>query len=208
MKEATLKQAGKVLEVIGDTPCDQLQKLLGSGLFSDLLLLDVANIDSVDRNVFRRVIGLEPLGISAMITSYIVSIDYNRSVKNGIKAGNYDLKNNDITSDNFPSREVGTRESQIKLFHFGKIMGTDEVLGGIDRQGYRPIILKELLALGEKYPNLQRKFPIIGLGSVWRNSNGPYCCPCLDGDGLERDLSLYWIGSRWDVICRFAAVRK
>ena len=207
MKEATLKQAGKVLELIGqkETPCEQLQKLLGSGLFSDLL---DANVDSVNRDIFRESIGLKSLGVYAAITGHTIPINYNRSVEDGIKAGNYDWKNNDITSKHFPSQETGSREVVIELFHFGKDMSTDEVLAELDKQGYRPATLKELLPLGEKYPNLQREFPIIALGSVWRDSNGNRFCPYLGRDGSERNLDLRWVGRRWGDGCRFAVVRK
>lgn len=60
MKTATLKQASKILSLVEqkETPCDQLQKLLSSGLFSDLLEADV---DGVDRDAFRRLVGLKPL---------------------------------------------------------------------------------------------------------------------------------------------------
>jgi len=55
MKTATLKQAKKLLELAEETPAEQLQKLLASGMFSDLL---TANIDKVDREEFRMVCGL------------------------------------------------------------------------------------------------------------------------------------------------------
>ena len=162
MKEATLNQAGKVLEVIGQKgiPREQLQKLLGSGLLSDLL---DANVDSVDRDTFRQAIGLKPLGAHTTITRYPMLIDYDRLVEDGIKAGKYDWKNDDIMSKNFPSQETGTREATVELFRYGKDMSTDEVLAELDKQGYRPATLKELLAIGEKHPDLQKEFLIFAL---------------------------------------------
>jgi len=61
MKLATLKQAKKVLELVEETeiPLEQLQKLLASGLLSDLLK---ANLDEMNRHEFRRVCGLVPIG--------------------------------------------------------------------------------------------------------------------------------------------------
>lgn len=147
------------------------------------------------------------IGEHTIITSCSMVIDYDRSVKDGIKAGSYDWKNDDITSEHFPSQEAGTKEATVDLFHYGKDMSTDEVLADLDKQGYRPATLKELLALGEKHPDLQREFPIIALGSVWRRPDGRVC-PYLDRDGSERGLSLRWIDRRWDDDCRFAAVRK
>ena len=58
MKDATLKQAGKVLTLMENTPCEQLQELLGSGLLSDLLSSDTKRIN---RDEFRKMCGLEPL---------------------------------------------------------------------------------------------------------------------------------------------------
>ena len=206
MKEATLNQAGKVLEVIGQKgiPREQLQKLLGSGLLSDLL---DANVDSVDRDTFRQAIGLKPLGAHTTIT-YPMLIDYDRLVEDGIKAGKYDWKNDDIMSKNFPSQETGTREATVELFRYGKDMSTDEVLAELDKQGYRPATLKELLAIGEKHPDLQKEFLIFALGSVWQSPRVDRGCPYLGRGGSLRSLGLGWIGGRWCGRCRFAAVRK
>ncbi|MFH1990409.1 MAG: hypothetical protein ABIJ19_00960 [Patescibacteria group bacterium] len=87
-------------------------------------------------------------------------------------------------------------------------MGTGEVLSELDKMGLRPVTLKELLALGEGFPNLQREFPIIALGSVWDSDNFRHC-PRLGGDTSERILFLSWITGRWwGDGYRFAAVRK
>jgi len=55
MKTATLKQAKKVLELLEDVLSEQLQGFLESGLFSDLLAVD---INAIDREEFRRACGL------------------------------------------------------------------------------------------------------------------------------------------------------
>jgi len=59
MKEATLGQGVKVLSLIEqkEIPREQLQKLIASGFLSDLL---DANVDGIDRDVFRQSIGLNP----------------------------------------------------------------------------------------------------------------------------------------------------
>jgi len=208
MKEATLKQAGKVLDLIRhkETSCEQLQKLLGSGLLSDLL---DANIDTVDRNAFRQIIGFFAFNFNA----YAMTVNYDRSVKDSIKTGNYDRVNSDsdIVSKHFPSQETGRQDITIGLVHFGKYgkyIETDEVIRELNKNGLRPATLKELLVFGEKYPDFQRDFSIIALGSVWNIPGGYRGCACLDGDVSERSLSLCWIGDVWDDSCRFAAVRK
>ncbi len=200
-KDATLGQGIKMLTLIEqkETPCEQLQKLLASGLLADLLDADV---DEINRNAFRQLIGLKP------INAYTLTINYSRSVEDGIKAGKYDWSNSDITSSHFPSEEVGTKEVPIELVHFGRDIKTDEILSELDKMGMRPAILKELLALGEKRPDLQREFPVIALGSVWQNPRGYRFCAFLFRFGSLRDLRLAWVVDRWGDYCRFAAVRK
>lgn len=55
--DATLKQAGKILSLFEDTPREQIQTLLASGLLADLR---DANIGEVSRKEFRQLVGLEP----------------------------------------------------------------------------------------------------------------------------------------------------
>lgn len=52
----TGKQAKKVLEVFQDTPSEQIQNLIGSGLLTDLR---DANISGIDRDEFRGICGLK-----------------------------------------------------------------------------------------------------------------------------------------------------
>ena len=58
MKEATLDQAAKILALFKDTPSEQVQDLLESGFLADLR---DGNIADVNRDEFRRLVGLEPL---------------------------------------------------------------------------------------------------------------------------------------------------
>ncbi len=201
-KDATLGQGIKMLTLIEqkETPCEQMQKLLASGLIADLL---DANVDGVDRNAFRQLVGLKPFNV------YALTINYSRSVEDGIKAGKYDWSNSDIASSHCTSGEAGTKEISIELIHFKRGMETDEVLSELDKMNLRPATLKELLALGEKHPDLQRKFPIIALASAWQNPGDYRLCAFLSERASGRDLGLRWIGNRWaDVDCRFAAVCK
>ncbi|MBI2052666.1 MAG: hypothetical protein HYT34_00250 [Candidatus Ryanbacteria bacterium] len=58
MKTATLRQAGKIVSLFEDTPGDQIQALLESGLLADLR---DANIEGVNRDLFRKHLGLMPV---------------------------------------------------------------------------------------------------------------------------------------------------
>ncbi|MCP6726733.1 MAG: hypothetical protein KJI69_01695 [Patescibacteria group bacterium] len=56
--DATLKQAGKILELLKDTPREQIQALVKSGLLADLR---DGNTEVVNRDDFRKLLGLIPL---------------------------------------------------------------------------------------------------------------------------------------------------
>ena len=156
----------------------------------------------------------KPAGLPAEASTqagniYHLSVDYGRSVEDGVRAGRYDwATSDDINSRNFPTKRKGTAEVEVELVHFNRGISTDEALGELDRMGYRPAEVHELLAFGEKYPKVQREFPIVALGSVWQDRNGDRSVPCLGRDGSERGLSLDWVEDDWYEVYRFAAVRK
>ena len=177
--------------------------------------------DNVDSNVMQgwienqeslRKILREALTPNGEIIKNIftLSVNYSRTVEDGIKAGKYDWSNSDITSGHFPTKHCpGSEEGvKIELVHFGKNMNTEDVLSELSKKGLRPAELHELLVLGEKHSDLQREFPIVALGSVWQHPYGFRNCADLYRLGSGRYLHLRWIGHRWDDDCRFAAVRK
>jgi hypothetical protein len=137
-----------------------------------------------------------------------VTVDRDKKLKAMIQAGRYDWTNSDITDKHFPVEGSGVVEVDIELVHYGHTMSTDAVLKNLDTRGLRPAKIEELLALGAAKPELQREFPIIVLGSVWRDPVGCQFVPCLVWGGSKRDLDLNWIDGTWGGLCRFLAVRK
>ena len=143
-------------------------------------------------------------------STYPLSVDYGRSVEKGVKAGRYDWVNClfDIASRNFSTERKGTAEIVVELIHFNRNISIDKAFSQLDRMGFRPAEIHELLAFGEKYPKVQRKFPVVALGSVWQYQFGNRRVPYLHGSGSERGLYLYWIEYGRLEVDRFAAVRK
>ncbi|NCU43062.1 hypothetical protein EOL72_01780 [Candidatus Falkowbacteria bacterium] len=140
-----------------------------------------------------------------------LAIDYTKTLEQAISDGNYDWKNSDITAQHFPvSPEMIGKKAEVsaKLFHFNCGISSDDVISEMDKAGYRPATLMELLVLGFLFPELQRHFPIVALGSVWHGAIGGGHVPYLDVDGNERGLDLYWFGIDWGAHCRFLGVRK
>jgi hypothetical protein len=141
----------------------------------------------------------------------VLSVDYSRTVQEMINAGKYGWTNDNITEKHFPlPTELNGKKVSVstKLFHFNRPINSQDAIKEMDKAGYRPATLAELLALGEKQPELQKEFPIVALGSIWTDALGDRDVPFLDVYGLERRLSLYWFDFDWYDGCRFLAVRK
>ncbi|MDO8504556.1 MAG: hypothetical protein Q7S36_01760 [Candidatus Liptonbacteria bacterium] len=148
---------------------------------------------------------------------FFVSVDYDQSVEGLVVKGNYDWNFYDwITRDgktpspDFPAAGSGKARVKVYLIHFGRKMSGKDVLGELDRMGYKPADIHTLLSLGAKRSELQRKFPIAGLGSAWSPSGmrSLELVPCLVGNKRTRGVDLRWRWNEWDAITRFAAVRK
>lgn len=140
--------------------------------------------------------------------AYPVTTDYGQSLADMIAAGKYDWTNESITAENFPVQGEGTVKLEIVLFHPNRDIESEDVVKELDQMGLRPATLPELCAYGAKYPETQREFPIVALGSSWVGPDGDRCVPCLDGFSQERYLDLGYWDDGWDADCRFAAVRK
>ena len=141
-------------------------------------------------------------------STFPLTLDYSQSLPTMIAAGGYDWVNSDITAEHFPITGEGQIEVEVTLFHFNRSMSSEPVLEELDQAGFRPAKIEELVALGVKERDLQKKFPIVALGSVWRGSDGRRYVPDLDWSGRGRSLGLLWLGDEWVGSCRFAAVRQ
>ena len=80
---------------------------------------------------------------------FTLVVDYARSVKDGIAAGKYDYKNEDITEKNFPpaEHEQGKKEQTFTLYHFNKDVGSDYAIAEMDKDGKLNFVQK--VAAGE-----------------------------------------------------------
>ncbi len=115
-----------------------------------------------------------------------------------------------ITEKHFPLQGVGQREVVLELVHPNKEATTKEVLEQLNSLGMEPAKIEHLLAFGAAYRHVQKKFPVIALGSVWVYDFGHRYCPYLDFHDSRRELNLGWSDDidHWNDDCRFLAVRK
>lgn len=102
----------------------------------------------------------------------------------------------------------GEMEQRITLVHLNRYAKTEEVLAEMEKLNLRPTTSHETLAFAKAHPDVQRKFPLIGLGSVWVASRRRRSVLYLYRGSALRDLRLYWFDRGWGGYCRFLAVRK
>ncbi len=120
----------------------------------------------------------------------------------------FDWVNGDINPETFPLEGNGLfLNLGFTFVHLNRNATSDEALAAMEREGLRPATFAELLAFSLKYPELQRQFPIVALGSS-ALIRGDRRVPYLDGHSRVRNLRLNWVGRAWNADCRFLAVRK
>lgn len=199
---ATLDQGKHFLTVLSQQGVTKegLDAMIETGLFSDLCEASLNGLSGVDRDEVRKLFGLSPKTLR-------IVVDYSLSLEQMIAAGKYDWSNSDITAKRFPLKGSGKVELEPKLFYFGRDMSSDNVIAEMDKEGFRPCTIEELLAIGEQHPELQRKFPLVALGSV-AEIDGNRSVACHGRFDSRRGLSLDWFDVDWDGVYRFPAVRK
>lgn len=152
-------------------------------------------------------------GCSSWDGSLALSVDYDRSVEDGVVAGKYEFFSPDINTKNFPPKRSGVVFVQVEFFSFSRNITGREALLELKNRGYRALELRELLALGERFPEILNKFPVIALGSVW--CRRPKYCEVPNAYALKkrdgswsRRLDLYGINMNYGTNCRFPAVKE
>lgn len=146
--------------------------------------------------------------VSGVRQTFKVLVDYSKSLAEMVSAGKYDWVNLDITNSHFPIQGSGQQEKEVVLFHFNKVVSSEEAIVEMEKQGFCPAKIEDLLALGANQPELQKQFSIAALGSSWRRSGGALSVPLLGWCVVGRSLGLGWFVRDWDGRWRFAAVRK
>lgn len=180
------------------------QERLGNGVFADIL---DPSAKFPERDDWRKLLGLGPL-VPELI---LLTVDYGMSLEAMIATGNYDWKNDDLDVKRFPIKGEGVQEFEAHLVHPNRSISSEDcvkLIGDTDKANpWEPAKTEHLLAFGAKYPEEQRKYPIIGLGSVGVVDGGRRVPYLYRGDAGRR-LSLAWWGSGWSSDCRFLVVRK
>ena len=152
------------------------------------------------------------------IKTYVVEIDPKRTLGDLVAAGKYDRINFNAQLPRFavpdPANRGRTRISEVAfdLVLLGKKLNTHQVEHELASLGRSSATIAELLALGERYPDLQREFRMVALRSswTWMNRGREYRhVPVLRADLDVRKLIFQWTDSEngWFAEDRFVTLR-
>jgi hypothetical protein len=162
------------------------------------------------RAVIRQALKRGGQGLKADDTVYPLQVDYGLTIEEAVGRGFYDLVDSDITSENFPTEQIGEANVVLEFLQPNREMiETEEVVHQIGKMNYRSVRPRELFALGEVYPFIQINFPVVALCCPsWQDQNGRCFFPALTGRKSKRCLELYLGNFIWSSNYRFAVVSK
>jgi hypothetical protein len=222
MKTATLKQAGKVIQMIIDkeTPDEQLQWLFESGAFPDLL---DANPNDFDREAFRKILGLKPLNLPVLAEpqpepaplqmSIVIDGDLNPNVPSGLyltgegaehrKMGKITLEKREdgklyangkeVVLDLSPNQQNG---KTIKGHKLRKELKNKQVLNACIMDALRANT--QLIPEDWKQDEQGRTRYIYFWGTIFRRADGSLCVEYLYWDGGQWRWYCNWLDNDWD----------
>jgi len=145
-----------------------------------------------------------------------LTVDYSRTLVRIIDDGKYYYVNSIITEKNFP-RPVEVISHKItvhtKVFKFNGGVSNSEIISIMEKAGYRPATLNEILALvelAEVETRLWDAFPVVAVGSIWRDHRGFQYAPTIEISSNMRYLSInrYRLFNRgWSSYWKFLAIK-
>jgi hypothetical protein len=193
-----------LLEEKGVTP-ETFQERLSNGILADIL--DTSAKFS-ERNEWRKLFVLGSL----VPETIILSVDYGMTMEQMITAGNYDYRNDSLNAENFPIKGEGIQYFEFELIHPNCSISSENAISEMEKDSdpanpWFAAQTEHLLAFGAAFPEIQRKFPTIALGSV-AGVDGRRRVPYLRESGSGRGLDLDWFEGDWHSGCRVLRVRR
>lgn len=140
-----------------------------------------------------------------------VMVDYGQTFEQMVAAGRYDWRSGDITAERFPIKGDGVVTFETRLFHFNRRVSSEEAvrhIASVDPTNpWQAAHIEHELAYGAIYPEEQRQFLIMALGSsCWMG--GSRFVSCLGRLDAKRGLGLRSWDFDWNADDRFLAVRQ
>lgn len=213
MKTATLRQVGKVIQMIIDkeTPDEQLQWMLESGAQSDLF---DANPDGFDREAFRKFLGLKPLNPVAaaepqpapLPMSITIDADLNPNVPSDLYLTGKGTEHRKMGKITLEKREDGKLYANgIEVVRYlspnqqnGKTIQGHKLRKELkDKQVLNACILDALLANPQLIPDDWKTGVTYFWGTIFRDAIGFLYVGCLFWSGGRWNWDYNWLGHGW-----------
>jgi hypothetical protein len=110
---------------------------------------------------------------------------------------------------NFPVEDTGKKRFSARLFHFDRIISSEDALAEMKKESFTPATYVHGLAFGTAFPEEQRKYPIACLGSSarWQEGRVFVCLRVVSG---SRDLRFKGCNNKapWSDDWRFLGVQQ
>lgn len=132
-----------------------------------------------------------------------IKMNYEKCTDTLVHEAGFDWHNSQVNSRNFPLYQRNDSLISVSILHFGCAILSQEAEHEFARLSLRSLEVAELLTLAKFFPDLQRKFKIAGLGSIWNEY-----CPVLMGNEHRRSLSLDLTNIPWSSILYFAVTKN
>lgn len=136
----------------------------------------------------------------------LLVVTANSSFEGHIVPGNYDYIDSYITHECFPVTFEQVGNWEWRLFHFDRDVSYQTAIQLMKKDGYIAGAIGHILAFGEKYPEVQYEFPVVGLGSVAKIGAYRYAPELWENDG-SRVLLRSLFDNAWPPYYRFLGVR-
>jgi len=139
-------------------------------------------------------------------------VDYDLSDEEAVRAGNYESWAAPPYDQDPPCVRHGKQKVEVVLIRFEAELQRFDVGQAFKRMGLERAGIRELLALGEQFPNLQRKSTIVALSPDKKPKTDPWTSPFLGTreirGKMRRVFTIPLFEIWWDHPVRFLATRK
>lgn len=161
-----------------------------------------------------------PNFVCTVDSKMMITVDYSLTVEKLVAAGHYETVH--TLCPDYPSIVSSDRSGELAVIvHFNStsysgemsdcIIFSREVVAELNRTGLRPGNFRELLAVGAQYPDLQREFSIVALGSmveIHAPLSTYFKAPAICHYGDRRVLTDVHVATKWLSTSHFLAIRK
>src|SRR5262245_12642121 len=139
--------------------------------------------------------------------SYPITVGDGRSTEELVEAGGYGYAHSCVTSDNFPSRRLGSRlVREVVLVGFDREVTADAAIAAAAALALERPVYEDALYFGIEHPDVQRRHPVLFLHDPWLGFFGRRDVVCLWSNAGRRELGLEGFDDRWDPTYRFAFI--